>query len=98
MSKKNLLNNHLLTNADKLLHFNLQLSFQMLKTNKKLREYICFLNNSYSVSHLKGHDLDAKKGEGRKLFYFNFPGQLSFSLHKVNAKKFKLFSRIHCTK
>lgn len=58
---------------------------------------MCSLNNSYSASHLKGYDLDAKKGE-RKLFYFDFPGQLSFLLHNVNAKKFKLFSRIHCTK
>lgn len=70
----------------------------MLKTTKKLREYMYALNNSYNVSHLKGHDLEAEKGEGRKNFYFNMPGKLSFSLHSVNAKKFKLFSRIHCTK
>lgn len=95
---KNPVENHLLTNAEKFLPFYLQLRFQRLKTNKKLREYICFLNNSYSFSHLNGHDLDGKEGEGRKLFYFNFPGQLSFSLYNVNAKKFKLFSRIHCTK
>lgn len=44
---------------------------------------MCSLNNSYSVSHLKGYDLDAKKGERRKHFYFDFPGQLSFLLHML---------------
>lgn len=38
----------------------------------------------------KYHDLDTEKGEGKKHFYLNFPGTLSFALRSVNAKKFQI--------